>query len=353
MKKRIFISIIALLIVARILLPWGIQRYVNHVLDKSPDYDGEVGDVDVHLWRGAYSIQDVQLIKTTGKVPVPFFKAGKVDFSIAWRELFQKQLVMRIELFNPEINFVDSEQEQGRQTGKGGSWGEMLEALVPFRISQFIVHSGALHFRKFQANPPVNLFIKDLQAELKNLTNSQKLSKNMFAQLTVQGNTIGGGRLQLAVDVNPYAKKSTFNLKAKLLDMQLKPLNAFFNEYANFDFEKGVATIVAEINADNGAVQGYVKPLFRDLDVVILEKEVKKDGDSIFRIVWEAIVGAVTTLFKNQPKDQFATKIPLEGNLKDPSVNVWSTIGGVLKNAFIQAFTPFYENARSLKKEKR
>ena len=36
-------------------------------------YQGKVGEIDVHLWRGAYSIRDVRLVKMTGNVPVPFF----------------------------------------------------------------------------------------------------------------------------------------------------------------------------------------------------------------------------------------------------------------------------------------
>src|SRR5687768_17193010 len=59
--------------VGRAMLPWAVRNYVNRTLDRNPLYAGTVGEVQLHLWRGAYSIQDVRVSKTTGNVPVPFF----------------------------------------------------------------------------------------------------------------------------------------------------------------------------------------------------------------------------------------------------------------------------------------
>ncbi len=36
------------------------------------DYRGQVAEVDLHPWRGAYSIHEVEIKKTSGKVLVPF-----------------------------------------------------------------------------------------------------------------------------------------------------------------------------------------------------------------------------------------------------------------------------------------
>jgi hypothetical protein len=41
--------------VARAMLPWAVRSYVNRTIDQSPLYDGQIGDVDIHLWRGAYA----------------------------------------------------------------------------------------------------------------------------------------------------------------------------------------------------------------------------------------------------------------------------------------------------------
>src|SRR5262245_52209197 len=72
----------------RLALPGYLLSYVNRTLDQSPDYDGRVGGIDIHLWRGAYRIHDIQIVKTTHSVPVPFFAGKQVDFSLDWKSLF-------------------------------------------------------------------------------------------------------------------------------------------------------------------------------------------------------------------------------------------------------------------------
>src|SRR6185295_5865599 len=72
----IVLLLIALVVgVGRAMLPRIVQDYVNRTLDRNPLYAGTIGEVRIHLWRGAYSIRDVAISKTTGNVPVPFFAA--------------------------------------------------------------------------------------------------------------------------------------------------------------------------------------------------------------------------------------------------------------------------------------
>ncbi|HEY0456869.1 MAG TPA: hypothetical protein VGE41_10875, partial [Verrucomicrobiae bacterium] len=63
--------IIAIGGVARALMPWAVRDYVNRTLDRNPLYAGTIGPVHIHLWRGAYSIDDIRISKTTGALPVP------------------------------------------------------------------------------------------------------------------------------------------------------------------------------------------------------------------------------------------------------------------------------------------
>ena len=54
--------------------------------------------------------------------------------------------------------------------------------------------------------------------------------------------------------------------------------------------------------------------------------------------------GGVGQIFKNQPKDQVATKIPFEGRIDNPKPNIWLTISNTLQNAFIRAIQPSIDN---------
>lgn len=68
-------GILVLLVALSIALPYLVRNYLNDKLANMGDYRGQVTDVDLALWRGAYRINGLEIIKVDGKVPVPFVKA--------------------------------------------------------------------------------------------------------------------------------------------------------------------------------------------------------------------------------------------------------------------------------------
>ncbi|MGH7952790.1 MAG: hypothetical protein ACREFE_12860, partial [Limisphaerales bacterium] len=69
------------------------------------------------------------------------------------------------------------------------------------------------------------------------------------------------------------------------------------------------------------------------------EKE-RREQKNALEIFWEAIVGTLTTAFKNQPHNQLATKIPITGTFQATDVHIWPTVGTLLRNAFVRALVP-------------
>ena len=80
-----------------------------------------------------------------------------------------------------------------------------------------------------------------------------------------------------------------------------------------------------------------MKVFFEDLNVFEWEKERKKNALEVF---WQAIVGTLTTVFKNHPKDTLATRIPISGSYEKADVGVWSATMTLLRNAFVRALVP-------------
>src|SRR4051812_40936745 len=93
------LGILVLLVVAlQFLLEPVVLKFANRKLDEIPGYKGHIEQVHIHLWRGAYSIQGIELKKVEGNVPVPFFSARSVDLSVEWRALFHGKVVSEIVL---------------------------------------------------------------------------------------------------------------------------------------------------------------------------------------------------------------------------------------------------------------
>jgi hypothetical protein len=77
-----------------------VRDHVNGKLSELHDYRAHVDAVTLHLWRGAYSVHNIKVVKTSGKVPVPFLSAPMVDLSVGWMALFHGALFCRTDLHN-------------------------------------------------------------------------------------------------------------------------------------------------------------------------------------------------------------------------------------------------------------
>lgn len=337
--------IVVLLAIGRALLPWAVRDYVNRTLDTNTLYSGKIGPVHVQLLRGAYSIDDVRLSKTTGNIPVPFFSAKRVNFAIQWGALVHRKVVGRIFMEQPSLNFVDAPSADQSQTGAGGDWLQMIRGLFPFDINRAVVHDGTVHFRTYQSQKPVDVYLSHLNASIDDLSNIKDETKPLVATVQASAMAMDQARLDFKMTLDPFAYHPTFHMALRLLGLDVTKLNDFALTYGDFDFKRGFFDLVVQAQANEGQLQGYVKPLFRNLRVFSLKRDIKED--TVLQFFWQALIGAATTVFKNFPRDQFGTLIPFTGDLSGTTTaNILATIGNVLRNAFVRAYLPRLQNGR-------
>jgi hypothetical protein len=337
----LLLIVAAALVAARAAMPSVLQWYVNRTIDKSPLYDGAIGDIDVALWRGAYSIEEVRIVKTTGNVPVPLFASQRVDFSLQWDALLRGKLVGEMSVDRPELNFVDGEDEAEDQTGAGGPWLEIIDELFPFRINRARVRDGSIHFRAFATEPPVDVYLSELSASVENLTNIHDEVTPLVATVSADALAMDHARFEYEMKLDPFSYRPTFELAVRLLGLDVTKLNALTRAYGAFDFERGWFDLVVEIDATEGRMEGYVKPLFRNLAVFSAKRDLAEDD--VLHAFWEALVGMTSEVLENQPRDQFGTVVPLRGEVSGPETNVLTVVGNVLHNAFVRAYLPRLE----------
>src|SRR5688500_13283290 len=140
---QILLGVIVLLVGLRIALPYIVLHYVNKELASLDGYWGHAEDVDIALIRGAYRIERIRILKTDGRVPVPFFRTDAVDISVDWGALFDGMIVAEVLMTRPQINFVNAEHNRGDQTGEGANWQETIRDLVPIKINELVVRNGS------------------------------------------------------------------------------------------------------------------------------------------------------------------------------------------------------------------
>ncbi len=334
-KRYLIFAVLLVLIGIRAALPTLIQRYVNRKLDEVPEYSGRIGEIDLHLFRGAYQIEDVDILKTSGDVPVPFFSAQTVDLSVQWGALFEGALVGEIDFKSPKINFVKGPTEATTQVGVDKPWTDTVRELFPLKINRLSATNGEIHYRDFHASPKVDVMIDQVELTATNLTNSEDLSGTLVADLAMTGRVLQEAPANLDMKLDPYAEEPTFDLNLKMDTLSLTKLNELTRAYAGFDFEQGTLTVAAEMASSEGNFEGYVKPIFNEMKILKLESDAKEGP---IHVVWEGLVGGLSKLLRNQPRETFATKIPLSGRYEDPRPDVLPTIGNVFRHAFVEAF---------------
>jgi len=343
--------LVVILLALRIALPSLGQRYVNNKLDESPEYAGQVGDIDIALIRGAYSIDDVEIVKTEGTVPVPLFAARKVEFSVLWKALMNGAIVGEAELYEPVINIVDSEDEAKKQTGEDGNWIAIADDLTPLLIDQVIIHDGQLHFQNFDKEPKVDIYLSRIEGVGRNLSNSQALTDSPVGHAEITALAMEESELTVNAAVDSSREEPTFDLNLRLLALPLSNLDNFIKTYAPFDIEAGTIDLVTELAARDGVLEGYVKPIIYNLEVFKWSEDIEKDNDNPIKALWEGLVGLVSELLENQPRDQLASNIPIQGDISNPDTRVLVAVVNILRNAFVEAFQANLDNSISLFEE--
>lgn len=334
---KILLIVLAILIVVRIILPYVVLHYANKTLANMKGYYGHIEDIDIALIRGAYKIDSIYLNKvdTVTKKQTDFFRAEMIDLSIEWKALFHGSIVGELVFEKPVLKFSKDKVEPKDLRNDSTDFKKLLDDFMPLSVNRFEINHGRIQYIDQFSSPKVDVNMTDVNVLALNLKNSYDSTTLLPATVTADAD-IYEGTLDFNLKLNPLADKATFDMNTELKGTNLVLLNDFFKAYANLDVNKGTFGLYAEAAAKNGSFTGYVKPIVQSLDIYGPEDK----DDNIFRQFWEAMAGGLSELLENQPKDQFATKIPFEGKLDNPQANIWVTITNVLKNAFVNALQP-------------
>lgn len=324
--------LVAALITARLYLNDWVKDHVNTVLANIPGYTGSIDAVDIDLYRGAYRVYELKIFKKTGRMPIPFVDIESVDFSIEWKALLQGRIVSEADLVRPVINFAVNRSGTAEQTGAGVDWTKPIQGLMPIDINIVTFHDGKLTYQDFSTDPRVNIYIHKMSGELRNLRNVVDTEKKLPSTMVVKGSSIGGGALDIRGALNILKPFPDMDLNIKLEKVHLPALSNYSNAYAGVTIREGNLNVYSEVVVNNGRVSGYVKPIATNIALI----DVNQTSNPI-QLAWEVLVAAVVEVFTNQPRDQFATKIPLEGNLNNVETDTMAALGGIIRNAFFEA----------------
>ena len=337
-KRYIFGGILAVLIIAvvvvRLYATTWLLNYVNNVLNNIPGYQGSVETIDIHLYRGAYEIHGLKIYKKNGNIPAPFIDIADIDLSLQWGALFHGRIVSDIVLDKPIITFAINKSDSVKQTGAEVDWNKPIRDLMPIDINVITFKDGKLDYQDFSASPKVDIYIHHMDGELRNLRNVVDKDKPLPSSIIVHGDSIGNGKLAIHGTMNILRPVPDMDMDAKLENADLTAFSNFTNAEGAIDIKSGKLSVYSEFAIKDSHLNGYVKPIATDVALIDLRKE----GNPI-KLAWDTVVAIVVEVFTNHATGEFATKVPLEGNLGKGgiSTDTWAAISGVVHNAFVEA----------------
>jgi Domain of Unknown Function (DUF748) len=205
------------------------------------------------------------------------------------------------------------------------------------RADQVSMVQSTLGFINRAAQPEYRLFLENAEVHLRNFSN-QLTEGTAVAKVT--GRFMGSGRTVVGANFRPETKGPDFSLAASIENTQMRALNPLLRAYGKFDVVQGFFSVYTEMRVKNRAVRGYVKPLLRELDVYDTQQDKEKN---LFQKLYEAVVGGVSDLLENTPRDEVATKLDMAGPLENPQASTWEALVNLIQNAFFKAILPGFE----------
>jgi hypothetical protein len=208
---------------------------------------------------------------------------------------------------------------------------------VLLRIGTLTVTSGTFGFVNRAQQPPYRVFLTQTELTVQNLTNHRTQGT---AVATLHGKLMGTGATQATATFRPELKGADFDLGVRVENTQMAGMNDLLRAYGKFDVVGGLFSLYSELRVKDGRISGYVKPLFRDLDVYDRHQDA---GKGWARQLYERMVGGVSKLLENDPRDEVATKGEVIGQVGDAKMSTGDIIVGLIQNAFFKAILPGFD----------
>lgn len=342
--------VLLILLALRVSAPYVLEWAINSQLEKAEGIYGQVADVDLHLYRGGYEIEGIQLFMEKGDKEYPLLEIKQLDLSILWRALINGHIVAEATMVEPILNLVDRADKKivtNEAVKDEETWVELINSLTPFSLDRIEVMNGEFHFRKPDGEPKVDLFLTQVNMLVQNITNSEELSDTLLADIKVKAQAMGESNIQFGGKFNPFNTIPTFDLNLEMQRLPLKRLDDFIKAYSPIDIEAGSLDLALELAAKQGNIRGYIKPGIYDIDVFDWREDVIEDNDNPFQLLFEGLAGGLSALLKNDKRDLLATKVELEGDIESPDAPIGPILLGILKNGFINAYEMDVEDSVS------
>jgi hypothetical protein len=243
-----------------------------------------------------------------------------------------------------DVGYVHAPSTQNAEAQRVKNAGKQIEKennrpAVEIAVRDFDVTRSNFSYTDKTSNPNYEVFIKDTELVVKNLSNHQTQGP---AQLALRGKFMGSGDTNVDGDFLASQQGPAFNLKVAMVNTDLPSMNDLLRAFGRFDVAAGQISVFSQVAVKDGNIDGYIKPLFANLKVYDYQKD---KGTGVLHQTKELAIAGASHLLKNRSTDKVAADVDLKGKLTSPDIDTWQALGQVVRNAFIEAIIPGFDRA--------
>jgi Domain of Unknown Function (DUF748) len=318
-----------------------LARYATQrALDSVPGYFGSFEDVHVSLLPLQYRVTHLKLEPTDKSRPLLY--SDKIVASVDWKWILHGRLRLAASVY--KANVVLHETSGKAATENLPDLAAVMTKILPGQLHRLQLRDSEVTY-VFHNNKSVEgqekqasegrstvpkLWIHELEATVENLATRPELAEGAttFAAAALLNNS---GSISLFATADPFAKVLTFAGQFSLQNMNLVDAFNLVDSKADVAFTKGTLDLLARFGCDKGRLKGGIQPVLKNA-------ELKATDDNLLNKLkaWAANLGVKVLSDRVPGRNAVTTVVPIEGTLTDPKLQLWPTIFGVIRNAFVE-----------------
>lgn len=314
------------------LVEWGTKRTLSKVKGYTITYD----DAKLQPTRLNYAITRLKIIKqSAGGEKQPLVYVEKAEVGLHWKELLHANVVAKMAVDGPKVNLIAATRKEDQQTNELPDLAKQLDALLPLRLDRIQVRRGEVTFiDKTQKEVP-KVWLHGMEVTVENLATRAALARGEPTVVALSSGLQKKGELSAYITADPLAKGLWFSGQVKAVGLDMREFHDLLVSRSGFTLDEGTLDVFAEFNCRKNNLTGGVRPILKNPKV----KQVEGGVANWFKATFADVA---LDIFSDrvEGRNAVATTIPIEGNLKSgPEVQLWPTIFGVVRNAFVEGVT--------------
>jgi hypothetical protein len=207
------------------------------------------------------------------------------------------------------------------------------------RVGSLQVLDSELGLVNGTESPDYRVFMTIHELEMENLGNGHQEGPGTAR---MEGAFMGSGHSVLYATVGPENQAGPdFQISLAIENTSMASLSEVAEAHAGLTVAEGTFNFYSEVQVQEGQIDGYVKPMFRDVEIGDEEED-----RSFFQRVYEGVADAVVGLLESR-RGEVVAVTDISGPVEDPEAGTWQTIRSLLRNAFYEAILPGFEDSSS------